>query len=145
LGDLIINIATSQSDRQACFRLRHLVFVEEQGVPVELELDEFDDTRAIHFLGKVDGEAVAASRVVVFGDSAKIQRVVVHHSCRGRKFGKLLMLKMMDYVRTQNLAAEISLDAQTYAIAFYQALGFEPRGEEFDDAGIPHIHMVQPA
>lgn len=145
MTDLKINVATSETDKQDCYRLRHIVFVEEQGVPVELELDEHDDSNAIHFLGRFDGEPVAASRIVVFGDSAKIQRVVVLDSCRGRNFGKVLMQFMMEHIRSHGLAAEISLDAQTYATAFYQALGFETRGEEFDDAGIPHIHMVQPA
>ena len=46
---------------------------------------------------------------------------------------------------SNDLAPVIGLDAQTYAVAFYESLGFTASGEIFDDAGIPHIHMSQPA
>ena len=81
----------------------------------------------------------------MFGDKAKIQRVVVMKAFRGRNLGRQLMRHLMDFARANKLAPQIALDAQTYAVAFYESLGFETTGEEFDDAGIAHIHMTQPA
>lgn len=144
---MIISQATTENDRQVCYRLRHVVFVEEQGVPVELEIDEHDEAGAYHFLGKVDGEPAAAARICVFSDKdgayAKIQRVIVMPQFRGQKLGRDLMVHLMDFARTNNLAPRIALDAQTYATAFYESLGFIASGDVFDDAGIPHIHMTQ--
>ena len=125
-----------------CFDIRHRVFVEEQKVPVELEVDEHDSTGAHHFLGRVDGEPVATSRVCVLGNTAKIQRVAVLKNYRGVGLGRELMQFMMDFIQTRGLASIIALDAQVYAIDFYKDLGFVVEGDEFDDAGIPHIRMV---
>lgn len=76
---------------------------------------------------------------------AKIQRVVVLEEYRGHRFGQVMMAYLLDYIRSQNMAPQIALDAQTYAQPFYEKLGFIAQGDVFDDAGIPHIHMVQPA
>ncbi len=141
--NLQISIASTEEEKAICYALRHNVFVEEQGVPKELELDEHDEDGAIHFLGRFKGNPVSAARVCKFGDAAKIQRVVVMKSHRGQNFGREIMLFMMEYIKAQKLAPVMALDAQIYALLFYQALGFEEEGEEFDDAGIPHIHMVQ--
>ena len=62
--------AESSEEKAACYDLRHKVFVEEQGVPVDLEIDEYDETIASHFLGLIKGKPVAAARICVFGDMA---------------------------------------------------------------------------
>lgn len=138
-----VSAVTLDVDIQTCFKLRHTVFVEEQGVPVDLEIDEFDQDDSIHFLGRFEGEPIAAARIRILGDTAKIQRVVVLKEFRGRALGRELMLKIMAHVRDGQLANKFALDAQTYALAFYQELGFQTLGGEFDDAGIPHIHMIK--
>ena len=145
MSEMIISSVTTEAEREICYHLRHVVFVEEQGVPVELEIDEHDAEDAYHFLGLIDGEPAATARICVFGDKAKIQRVVVMKAFRGRNLGRQLMQHLMDFARANKLAPQIALDAQTYAVAFYESLGFETTGEEFDDAGIAHIHMTQPA
>lgn len=139
-----VQIADSQSDRQHCYRLRHIVFVEEQDVPVELEIDEMDEANALHVLGRLNGEPVAAGRICIFGQTAKIQRVVVLKEARGQGLGKKLMEFLISHIRSNSMAQHIALDAQTYAEEFYASLGFVPEGDVFDDAGIPHIHMRQP-
>ena len=145
MSDMIISSVSTDAEKEICYHLRHVVFVEEQGVPVELEIDEFDASDAHHFLGLIDGEPAATARICVFGDIAKIQRVVVMKQFRGRNLGRQLMQHLMNYARGHKLAPNIALDAQTYAVAFYESLGFKTTGEEFDDAGIAHIHMTQPA
>ena len=121
------------------------MFVEEQKVPVELEIDEHDEADALHFLGSASEHAVVTARLCIFGEKAKIQRVAVDSSFRGSGYGKDIMQYMIDYVRAQQLAPMIALDAQAYATSFYEALGFKSEGEVFDDAGISHIHMVMKA
>ena len=145
MSNMVISTVTTDAEKDICYYLRHVVFVEEQGVPVELEIDEFDASDAHHFLGLIDGEPAATARICLFGDKAKIQRVVVMKQFRGRNLGRQLMQHLMDFARRNNLAPQIALDAQTYAVPFYQSLGFETIGEEFDDAGIAHIHMTQKA
>ncbi|NKB51178.1 MAG: GNAT family N-acetyltransferase [Rhizobiaceae bacterium] len=142
---MVIEEAKTLEDKQTCYRLRHIVFVAEQGVPVELEIDEHDEDGAYHFLGRVEGAPAATARICVFGDKAKIQRVVVMKQFRGMKLGRALMMHLIGFARDNKLAPQIALDAQTYATSFYQSLGFVISGNEFDDAGIPHIHMIQPA
>jgi predicted GNAT family N-acyltransferase len=138
---MIIRIAENESDVETCFRLRREVFVVEQSVPIGMERDEYD-SGAIHFLAKKDGQSVAAARVVLKdqGATAKIGRVAVLKSERGSGVGKLLM----QAVETNPRLAEVKnfiLDAQTYALRFYENLGYEAYGDEFLDAGIPHRHM----
>ncbi|MEP0943058.1 MAG: GNAT family N-acetyltransferase [Rhizobiaceae bacterium] len=145
MSNMVISTVTTDAEKDICYHLRHVVFVEEQGVPVELEIDEFDASDAHHFLGLIDGKPAATARICLFGDKAKIQRVVVMKQFRGRNLGRQLMQHLMDFARRNNLAPQIALDAQTYAVPFYQSLGFETIGEEFDDAGIAHIHMTQKA
>ncbi|MEM8749501.1 MAG: GNAT family N-acetyltransferase [Pseudomonadota bacterium] len=140
-----ISIATTQQEREACYRLRHVVFVEEQGVPVELEIDEHDEATAIHFMGMIGTELVATARLCVFGEMAKIQRVAVARSQRGCGLGKQIIEHLVRFARDEKLGDIITLDAQTHAIEFYRTLGFETQGDVFDDAGIDHIRMVATA
>jgi len=136
-----IKIPASKDERRSCYRLRHIVFVEEQNVPVELEIDEHDETDAIHFLGAWSGEDAAAARMIITGDTAKIGRLVVLKPYRGKQLGHKMMQAMLDHAWQNPTVTQVVLDAQTYALPFYERLGFEPVGEEFMDAGIPHLRM----
>ncbi len=136
-----ISVATAETaeDREICFAIRKAVFVDEQAVPLELELDEYDDT-ATHFLLR-DGETpLATARLLNKHGLAKIGRVAVLHQARRRGLGLILMQAVLDEARRQEFS-EAVLDSQTYAIPFYERLGFVAEGEEFDDAGIPHFLM----
>lgn len=135
-----VTLATTEADREACFSLRKDVFVEEQNVPVELELDEYDAT-ATHFLMRdANGAPVATARLLNKHGLAKIGRVAVLKAVRGQGLGLELMRAVLDEARRQGFR-EAVLDSQTYAILFYERLGFVAEGDEFDDAGIPHFLM----
>ncbi len=140
---LTVVTAKTVLQRQSCYAIRRVVFVDEQLVPIELEIDEHDETDAIHFLGSVDGTDVATGRVVVRSDGAKIQRVAVLSAYRGLGYGYKLMETMIAHIDAERLAKTITLDAQTHATAFYYGLGFSENGKEFDDAGIAHINMTR--
>ena len=134
-----ITITQTDAERELCYDIRKAVFVEEQAVPLELELDEYD-AAATHFL-LTDGERpLATARLLSKHGLAKIGRVAVLKDARGRGLGLALMAFVLDEARRQGFT-EAVLDSQTYAIPFYARLGFIAEGDEFDDAGIPHYLM----
>ena len=123
------------------YRIREVVFICEQGVPKELELDELDDT-AIHALAYQNGECVGTARLVNLGNqSMQIGRMAVLAKYRGNGIGKRILEELIQLARTQG-ASSIILHAQITAIAFYEKLGFVPQGPEYQEAGIPHRNMI---
>lgn len=119
-----------------CIEIRRVVFIEEQSVPVEIEIDGLDD-QCRHFLVLEDGEAIGAARLKTLSEGVKIQRVAILRSARGRGIGHDLIRFMMDV----SPKGWIVLDAQIAALPFYEKLGFVAEGEIFMDADIPHKRM----
>ena len=130
---------TVTDDFPACAAIRRRVFIEEQNVPEELELDELDAT-AVHLLAVQDGRPVGTARLLIEGESAKIGRVAVLPEMRGTRVGAALMRAALDELRARGVT-KAKLGAQTHAIGFYEKLGFTVHGPEYDDAGIPHRDM----
>lgn len=121
---------------EAC-RIRELVFVHEQGVPLELELDEYDP-QCDHALAiAADGAAVGTGRLLPDGH---IGRMAVLRPWRGQGVGALLLRTLVEQAR-QRGHSRVRLNAQSYATGFYRRYGFEVTGPEFMDAGIPHFAM----
>lgn len=120
--------------------LRLAVFVDEMDVPPELEIDE-DDQLALHFAFLESDETVATLRILEADSSAKIGRVAVAKAYRRQGLGTKLMQEAIKHCQTQQ-QTRISLGALTYITDFYRALGFQEQGDEFLDAGIPHITMT---
>lgn len=121
--------------------IRKQVFIIEQQVPPELELDEFDMS-ATHFLAYTkDKQAVGTARFLHSGNNTgHIGRMAVLKAYRGQGCGLALLQACIQYAKVQSFNAVI-LHAQNHAISFYQQAGFNIRGEEFMDAGIPHHEM----
>ncbi len=130
----------SQEQIARTFAIRMRVFVKEQGVPEEIELDS-DDQRAIHFLACVGRRAVGTARVVEQHGSAKIGRMAVLKSYRGQGVGKKLLQRAMDMAKKRG-ARKIYLHAQVAVIGFYESMGFRSVGPIFDEAGIAHRKMI---
>lgn len=136
-----IVIAGSEGERDRCIAIRLEVFVDEQRVPLDMEIDEYEDVAA-HFLAvdEETGADLGTARLVVKGKTAKIGRVAVVAKGRGRGIGEALMRAAL--ARSIELGlSEAVLDSQTHAIPFYERLGFVAEGDIFDDAGIPHRLM----
>ena len=127
------------ADFPACAAIRRRVFIEEQNVPEALELDDLDAT-AVHLLATQDGRPVGTARLLIEGETAKIGRVALLPEARGTGAGAALMRAALDELRARGVRAA-KLGAQTYAIGFYEKLGFTACGPEYDDAGIPHRDM----
>lgn len=138
--NITLRIVDNPADLERCFEIRRKVFVDEQAVPIELEMDELDAV-ATHFLAVDDsGQPVGTARLVDKHGAAKIGRVAVLKDLRGQSFGRTIMEAVVDEARRRGFS-EAVLSSQTYAIPFYELLGFVPEGPIYDDAGIPHRTM----
>jgi predicted GNAT family N-acyltransferase len=139
---MMIFRASTQSELEKCMEIRRRVFIEEQCVPENEEIDDHDrvdDPITDHFLF-FDGEhLIGTVRCLKKPDGIlKIGRVAVIKAERGKGFG----LQMMELVEAFYPGFErFALDAQTHAVPFYLKCGYIPSGEVFMDAGIPHRHM----
>ncbi len=117
--------------------IRLAVFVQEQGVPVELEWDDWD-ARAEHAVAfDVHGAPLGTARLLPDG---RIGRMAVLKAWRGQGVGGGLLQAMLGQAARRGLKS-VTLHAQTHAAAFYRRHGFTARGDEFVEAGIPHLEM----
>jgi predicted GNAT family N-acyltransferase len=131
---------SAKRDLGKAFAIRIRVFVKEQGVPAEIELDR-DDKRAIHFLAAGAGKAVGTARVVMQQKTAKIGRMAVLKSHRRKGVGMKLLRRSVAAAKKLG-ARKIYLHAQVPVIGFYETFGFHCVGPVFDEAGIPHRKMI---
>lgn len=125
------------SHQQQLNEVRDAVFVQEQGVPRELEWDGLD-ANASHFLAINEaGQAIGCARLL---DTGQIGRMAVVASERGRGTGRRLLDAAIEKAR-QDGHGEVFVHAQTQVARFYREAGFLPEGKEFMEADIPHIAM----
>ena len=120
-----------------CERVRLMVFVAEQKVPRELEMDEHD-AEAEHFVA-FDGRRMVEGCARMLPDG-HIGRVAVLRPFRGRGVGTAVMQAVIARAKEKGLAS-VYLGAQVHAVPFYEKLGFAVEGEPFTEAGIPHRRM----
>jgi predicted GNAT family N-acyltransferase len=136
-----IKIVETEKEKEHAFQVRTIVFVEEQLVPVEEEIDEHDKT-AIHFVGYEDQTPIAASRLRFVEEYGKLERICVLKEFRGKSHGKEIIAVMEEMIK-RNGYQKAKLNAQTHAEGFYQKLGYKTVSDEFLDAGIPHVTMIK--
>ncbi|UXH45691.1 GNAT family N-acetyltransferase [Rossellomorea vietnamensis] len=136
---MIVEVAKTEDQIQEVFHIRKTVFVVEQQVPLEEEIDEYEND-STHFVLYEDNKAVGAGRFRILDGVGKVERVCILKSTRGKGAGRELMLAIEEYAKRQPLS-QLKLNAQTYAIPFYEGLGYQVTSEEFLDAGIPHKTM----
>jgi predicted GNAT family N-acyltransferase len=138
-GDFHVEICdwANPAEREALVAVREAVFIREQRVPREMEIDD-DDPRSVHVLARAqDGSPLGTGRLAPGG---RIGRMAVLSDWRGRGVGSTLLHTLLDQARARRLGA-ISLHAQRGALPFYLHRGFTTVGEEFEEAGIPHVTM----
>lgn len=122
------------ADRIRAIRLA--VFVEEQGVPVELEMDEMDPF-ATHVLAWVDERAVGTGRLLGNGH---IGRVAVLAPYRRQGIGEGIMQALTRAAKEKGIR-QLELSSQVHAVAFYERMGFRKVGGIYVTAGIDHADM----
>jgi predicted GNAT family N-acyltransferase/lipoprotein-anchoring transpeptidase ErfK/SrfK len=119
--------------------VRESVFVDEQKVPREIELDEHDATSRHVVARDGDGTAIGTGRLLPDGH---IGRMAVLADWRGKGVGRAMQERLMEDAAKRNLR-HLALHAQTQAAGFYRRFGFVEEGPEFMEAGIPHRTMVR--
>jgi predicted GNAT family N-acyltransferase len=139
-GAPIIRPIASHEEYEAALEVRRAVFVREQAGPPEEEPDAWD-VSALHFVVLDDARVVGAARLYSpQSDVTKLGRICLLPEARGRGWGVLLMEELLHHAAAFSMN-RIVLDAQTYAVGFYERFGFIAVGEEFLDAGTPHLRM----
>ena len=132
---------TERPQMEQAWVIRRRVFIEEQHVPEELEMDE-DDAQAFHALA-LDGNApVGCGRMVAHDEFVKIGRMAVLRERRGEGIGRTILTFLMGCARQHGFSRAV-LHAQLTAEGFYLKNGYVPEGEVFDEAGIPHRRMCR--
>ncbi|AMX83278.1 acetyltransferase [Geobacillus subterraneus] len=140
--NIAIGTTNDRSLYEDALHVRRLVFIEEQNVPEEEEIDAFEQESS--HLVLYDGEKpVAAGRLRFIDEGVgKIERICVLPSYRGCGAGRMVMEAIERLAKTKG-AKKVKLNAQTHAEPFYKKLGYEVVSGVFMDAGIPHVTMVK--
>jgi len=137
--DVIVIKVRSPGELAEAYAIRRRVFIEEQAVPEEIEMDE-DDACAFHALALEDGRAIGCGRMVAHGDEVKIGRMAVLPDRRRHGIGRAILNFLVRSARERGYRKAI-LNAQLPAEGSYLKYGFAPVGEVFEEAGIAHRRM----
>ncbi len=123
------------------YEIRREVFIREQGVPEEIEMDGLDN-EAIHVLATADGVCAGCGRLLFRNGEAKMGRVAVRKDMRRMGIGDGICRLLMA-IAGDNGAARVIINAQLAAVEFYESLGFTKEGDVFLEAGIKHVRMTK--
>ena len=135
-----IELMSWESARAEASRIRFRVFVEEQGVPRAIELDDQDPV-CIHALAYDErGIPIGTGRLL---PDAHIGRMAVLEQWRRHGVGTMILNKLIEKAKERG-HKEALLSAQVHALNFYRRHGFQPFGEIYEEAGIPHQTMRRP-
>ncbi|MFB9329011.1 GNAT family N-acetyltransferase [Paenibacillus aurantiacus] len=133
--------ATTKDDLEAVYRIRKIVFVDEQGVSAEEEYDEHEE-KAEHVLVYHEGRPVGTGRVRVVEDMAKMERICILPDYRKLGLGRHIMDALESIAQAKGLK-KAKLHAQTQAEPFYEKLAYKRISDVFLEADIPHVAMVK--
>jgi predicted GNAT family N-acyltransferase len=133
---LTVELMDWERARPLAAPVRFAVFVDEQRVPAEIELDEMD-ARSLHALAFHGKDVVGTGRLLPDGH---VGRMAVLKTWRQRGVGGLLLTTLIQRAKEAG-HREVLLAAQVHAVPFYERYGFRCEGPEFDEAGIPHRNM----
>ncbi len=142
--NITVEKITERERLEQSFAIRIKVFVEEQNVPVEAELDEYDlpGSKAVHFLALADGQPAGTVRMIAYDtQTAKLQRLAVLEEYRVHHVGSVLTRTLEQEAKREGYQA-VLLDGQVQARGFYEKQGYTAVSEEIIyDCGIPHVRM----
>lgn len=140
--DIDIHLITTDQEWEEAKRLRVEVFVEEQGVPAEEELDEYEEV-ARHLILNYKGQPAGTCRWRFTDKGIKMERFVVAKPYRGHGLGGALVKAALKDIDAQegSKGKTCYLHAQEGAVSLYKRAGFIASGEPFDECGIWHYYM----
>ncbi|WP_172199411.1 GNAT family N-acetyltransferase [Saccharibacillus qingshengii] len=138
-----LQITTNEQLEQA-FAIRREVFVDEQGVPLEDEFDEYDIQGGAckHLLVLDQDRAVGTGRIRAVDGVGKLERICILASHRKFGIGRVILAGLEQLAADQGLP-KVKLHGQTQARGFYEKLGYRAASDEFMEDGIPHLLMVK--
>jgi predicted GNAT family N-acyltransferase len=135
---------TIEEDLRKAFQIRKEVFVEEQGVPLEDEFDEFDhlNGQCEHILVCYEEQPVGTGRVRWVDPFGKLERICILEPYRKFGFGKVIITSLEEIAQERG-AKKVKLHGQTQAEGFYKKLGYQTSSSEFIEDGIPHLLLTK--
>ena len=143
--DIAVKLVETEEELEAAINVRMRVFVVEQQIPAEEELDEADAT-ATHAIAYVEGRVIGTGRMLlVEGDptgTCRVGRMSVDREWRRHGAGGLILECLEDEARAQGMT-HCLLHAQEYVKSFYAGHGYREQGELFLEVDIPHVEMVK--
>ena len=140
MAEIVVKFVETESELEDAINVRMRVFVVEQQIPVEEEIDDADAT-ATHAIALYQGQIVGTGRLLYLGDSmVQIGRMAVDRQFRRQGIGGRILAFLEDEARTQGIGSCL-LHAQEYVKDFYAGSGYVERGDLFLEADIPHIEM----
>lgn len=130
------NVNYTGENEQAIREVRDTVFIQEQSIDPDIEFDGLDES-AVHAIVYSNALPVGTGRIL---DDGHIGRIAILKAFRGQGLGSKIVLSLIDEATNKGYS-RVYLGSQKHAIDFYTKLGFEPFGDEFMEAGIPHLSM----
>ena len=141
MNTLEIFIKPWEKAAKEAYAIRQKVFIEEQGVPEHMELDEYDPG-ASHVLAYQNAQCIATARLVrLDAKSAQIGRMAVLVSLRGQGIGTAMLKQLIEFALSEGIS-NLLLHSQVSASSFYEKLGFKAEGPIYQEAGISHRNMI---
>ena len=127
-------------------KIREQVFVKEQRIKVEDEIDEYDIIdldKVWHFVGYSSEVPVCTARVIFHGDKVKIGRVAVRPKWRGQMVANDMLMAIEMIIREMTNCEMVYVESQVYIKSLYEKLGYKIVGQEYIEVetGISHIKM----
>lgn len=135
---LTVKYTETEKEYQSALAIRKEVFIKEQHVSRDEEIDEYEDS-ATHIIALKDGQALGTARWRFTDEGVKLERFAVLKSFRDGGLGSALLQFALDELREES---SIYLNAQKQVISFYEKFNFMSIGNIFYEAGIPHQKMV---
>jgi predicted GNAT family N-acyltransferase len=135
---------TEENDLNKALQIRNKVFVEEQGVPLENEFDEFDTLNGTceHILVYYNDQPAGTGRVRIADGVGKLERICILVAYRKFGLGKTI-IKKLEEIAAEKGVSRVKLHGQTQAEGFYKKLGYLTSSDVFIEEDIPHVLMVK--
>ena len=139
--DIKVKPVTTQSELDEAFHIRTEVFVKEQGVALEVEMDEYDES-CDHILVYCNGQSVGTGRLRDVEGVAKLERICILPTHRQYGLGRTIVQALEKIAKDKGFV-KAKLHGQTHAERFYEKVGYTKASEVFMEEGIPHVLMLK--
>jgi len=141
VNKLDIRLVKNKKEYNKIINIRETVFIKEQNVPKEIEMDEFDK-EAEHFIAYLKDKPIGCARIRKINNYVKLERIAILKEYRGKGYGRDLTNFLINLFKKKGFK-EVHLHSQINVSDFYEKLGFKKIGGIFLEADIEHIEMIQ--